>query len=1233
MPNEFDEREFISRLESANTTGLAAMLKKHTAEEERALRTYFGDERYRRLRDLALKQSVTRSASPNQKGKGNVVVIHGIMGSELSAKLSDGSLDQIWAKILRLISGKMELLRLKEDGRTPYTSLSVSATGIMKKYYGEMLLSLAGEWDVRGFWFDWRKDLNLAADELKAHICRWVGDKEPVHIVAHSMGGLVARTFIQRYPDRWKAMWDEEGGGRRGGRLIMLGTPNHGSFAPVQVLTGLESMVVKLALIDPHHTLPELLEVLTSFAGLYQMLPSPLLQETAHLEQLYKSQTYDALKIASHRFFPFKSYNSLNVSQSHLEAALAHHREISGVADSKRMLYIAGYNQPTYYDVVRNGHGLPQWSKLASKDGYRVTVEGDGRVPHIFGRLLDPKRGEEVPMYYIEEEHGRLSNNNKILTALDGLLENGDTDMFERKMPAARRGEAGADEAGFAYFMSEQDEAETLRVIDLLPRVRTRGADPNVKINVDERELEENIMQGILVARPRRGETLPPLPPARIEIALVHGKIEEAHDRARARGVPAVDALAVGHYFGVRPQYAELKLDRAISAALLGLKDPGELREDDHLLTMYSERGILRGDLGQPFFIDDPRADSRVIAIAGMGLPGHFGAPELTVLARELCWSLGRLGKRHLATIVIGSGQGNLPVSEAMTAWIRGIKHAVTGAFEQPKQRLQRVTFVEYNESRLREIQEAILGEKERLANRLTIEYKPLSDEEITRLEDERWENELIAVREALNKGPQERRGQDAEDERRIATRVTLISAKGGYSFSAITDTASIPVREIPVDPSLVQEANDEIAGESVAQMQLQRGQFLEQLIIPRELRSQLASNSPLVILLDRTTARIHWEMAAQSNVTFEDVPVSPTGRPVGGNGRVDEDFPYETTFLGTSRGLTRQLITNFAPPPEPPPPPRRVMRVLVVADPAADMPLKGAEEEGVEVADLFESFNRVYEHTSRLNRIEVVRLFGPQEAKRTNVLRHLMSRYYDVFHFAGHCAYDSENPTNSGWIFTGGARLTANELNRIDRIPKFVFSNACESGVTPDESERRSDELAPSFAESFFARGVSNFVCTAWPVEDVAARIFALRLYSGLLGVRYSGIERFGAGGAGAGGGHATKYSARRHEQMYEAMQEARLALARDTGGRRTWGAYQHYGNPFLRFFNPASFKTESVESNGGGNGHRRATTVVLTGKAAKAEAASGNGANGNSRARAAKKSARAKQAKKVKA
>jgi hypothetical protein len=237
-------------------------------------------------------------------------------------------------------------------------------------------------------------------------------------------------------------------------------------------------------------------------------------------------------------------------------------------------------------------------------------------------------------------------------------------------------------------------------------------------------------------------------------------------------------------------------------------------------------------------------------------------------------------------------------------------------------------------------------------------------------------------------------------------------------------------------------------------------------------------------------------------------------------------------------------------------------MRVLVVADPAEDAPLPGAEEEGIVVADLFEQFNTL--HAQSDNRIEVVRLFGPREATRTAVLRQLMLRSYDVLHFAGHCVYDKDDPSASGWIFSHGERLSVNELNRIDRIPSFVFSNACESGITPDRSGERSAELAPSFAEAFFARGVSNFVCTAWPVDDLAAREFALQLYEGLLGITRVTQQ------ADDQDPLAYHYQQRIPKPMHAAMRDARQAIAAPPYDFRTWGAYQHYGNPYFRFFEP---------------------------------------------------------------
>jgi CHAT domain-containing protein len=294
-----------------------------------------------------------------------------------------------------------------------------------------------------------------------------------------------------------------------------------------------------------------------------------------------------------------------------------------------------------------------------------------------------------------------------------------------------------------------------------------------------------------------------------------------------------------------------------------------------------------------------------------------------------------------------------------------------------------------------------------------------------------------------------------------------------------------------------------------------------------------LQQTVPIVIALDAATARIHWEMVA----------AEAAGTAV--------DFNPER-FLGTFYGLTRQLRTTFAQLPEPPILTERPLRVLVVADPAEDAPLPGAQEEGEAVAAIFDEFGP---HSGR--KVEVVRLFGPGQATRVSVLDHLINQRFDMMHYAGHCSFNKENPPLSGWIFTGQKVLSANELTRVDRIPRFIFSNACESGITPDRSEKRSALMAPSFAEAFFARGVANFVCTAWPIDDSAALEFARRFYRGILGLRGEGVPA---------------------ESLHEAMREARCEIARiGPGGMQTWGAYQHYGDPNLRII-PRGMRSKPV-------------------------------------------------------
>jgi pimeloyl-ACP methyl ester carboxylesterase len=1179
----FSEKAFIAQVEAADTEELANLLRHPTKEQEEALRAHLGPERYQRMHSMALRRNVTRSLARSrgrETEKGNVVAIHGIMGGELTATDRKGSGDQIWVKALRILSGWLERLRLGDDGRTEYDEqYDVRATGIMKRYYGELLLSLSENWNVRAFWFDWRKDLRLAATELEAQIDGWFENGQPVHLVAHSMGGLVARTFIKKYPEHWKSMWDDKGNGKRGGRLVMLGTPNYGSFAIPQTITGVEGLVRKLALLDIRHNRTELLDILNSFVGSYQMLPSPLMMP--EMQPLYNAGTY----------------MGANVSQRHLDTALAHHQYLSDCVDEERMIYVAGYGQPTF-------SGIRDWKQINSLDGYSVTTDGDGRVPHALGLLRRGGKAEGKlvgPVYYIKEEHGNLSTNSKILGALTELLETGRTNRLETELPATRGRQRGSPQNIRDEVQKKQLEDERQLEISLRrmragrASVASRGAEVRsgaedggdgdaqsvtARISPEERKVEEMLTREYLGSHQERGTTESEQPKSTvdssskrttnelsIEIKLLYGGIEkidaDTTGSKSANGDLAVDAIAVGHYIGVQPQAAELKLDRAISRALTGKMYSGdsEVAKPDLILTQYTERGIIHGKLGQPFFLPDPRPNTvnRVIAIAGMDEPGHFGAPELTVLMRELCWSLGRMGKHHLATVIIGAGVGNLPLSDAVPAFMNGIRRAITGSHDDDERRLRCVTIVEFDPRKVRLIDKALQQEVEsRSEYALVINYQPMTESELKTLE----EKEYQAARTELERNWKKESSGEAADNA-VPARVTLSldAERKTYKYGAITESASVPEREIKIDPLVIQQANDELAGEQTPDMQLERGRFLEELLMPDDLRRELYGRAPLVMMLDSTTARIHWEMVAQPEL------ISAVS---GGAGLSGENSAFDPErFLGTSRGFTRQLRTVFAPPPEPPPPPRRVLRILIVADPAEDAHLPGAQEEAEAVADLFEGYNTVYSDQLENTRVEVVRLFGPVEATRTNVLRELMVRQYDVLHYAGHCEYNTKDPSSSGWIFNmkRNERLSANELNRIDRIPKFVFSNACESGITPDRSRERTVDLAPSFAEAFFMRGVANFVCTAWPVDDLAARMFALTVYSGLLGIAV---------------GEDGSYSRIDPKPMHHAMRMARLAIASTEEGVSTWGAYQHYGNPYFQLFNPLDNRRDE-EGEGG--------------------------------------------------
>ena len=606
--------------------------------------------------------------------------------------------------------------------------------------------------------------------------------------------------------------------------------------------------------------------------------------------------------------------------------------------------------------------------------------------------------------------------------------------------------------------------------------------------------------------------------PRKIEIAIMMADITNIP--AMPKSVPPVDAVAVGHYTGVSPQHAELSLDRMISGWKKGDSD------DKLLLTAMNTRGSIPSQLGQNYMLPDPSHPERLAVLVGMGNPGRFARPELSVAVRELVWTLGRMDRKHLVTVLIGTGVGNLTISHAVQGWMSGIRSALYDIQGTDAGQVQRITFIGRSPANFVRLHLAITDELERSAKddqRIEISYVAPAAKQLQKAKDDAIDWETKRHQATIQK-EMDGKKDDSNDTAQEPIRFTVELTGETYQFSALGNDASVPQRNSTVDPTLVDDINRGLVDAPSFERQHDLGNLLGQMLVPQELRSVIVRPGvPTVLLLDATTARIHFEMAVISRTLHA--------------AKLDQAFNeelFKKTFLGPAASLTRQFRTTFAPLPEPPITSGRSINVLVVADPCEESPLFGAQMEGEAVAELFEQFGRTGV------KVKVVRLFGPSEATRMAVLDCLVNQHIDIVHYAGHCFYDPVAPQRSGWLFSGNQVLRANELNRVDRVPRFVFSNACESGITPDRASERSAGLAPSFAESFFARGVCNFICTAWPVDDAAALAFAMRFYRGLL---------------------------ENSVPIHEAMKAARVEIAElEAGGCMTWGAYQHYGDPNFR-------------------------------------------------------------------
>ena len=639
-------------------------------------------------------------------------------------------------------------------------------------------------------------------------------------------------------------------------------------------------------------------------------------------------------------------------------------------------------------------------------------------------------------------------------------------------------------------------------------------------------------------------------------------------DLAQAAGA----VLLVGHYAGVRPLRAEAVLDRWVSNAT-------DIDESRLLITDLARRGVLRGELGELLFFPGP--GGRLGAVAGMGQPGTFGAPQARRLARTVAQTVGLLPwHTTLTTVVIGSGDGNLPVEQAAREFLAALVEALDA---DPLLSLRELVFVEHALDRALRIARALevaalkLGQRQH-RNRPIVIDPVLGECPGGRVPADFGCSMLLAalcgddahardvlpkaldalpaeLREDVSAWLRQRAAPEAspaqlrraalrlrllpDDEPSLASpvpvRITCTHDGQDLRMTAITASTTVPERVLLRKLALAQRAGERARHATLAN-RAETGRRLRLHLMHSDFRPLLEGLDPLVLELDAETAALPWEM----------LPAVESGR-----------------AMALNRPLARQLRTRYSPRPF------ELARhsdwqALVIGDPASgQLALPSAHEEAQAVAKLLKK--QGLGCTLLLGAPDPGTGAGPVEgigpADYAEVIDRLLSGAYDLVHFCGHAVHDTQRTGRSGWVFDDLQLLSGTDLEGAERAPRLVFANACASAQLQQPAGAG---LLEGLVDTFFQQGVRHYIGTAWSVPSEPARHLALAFYDALFGT-----ERCSVGEALLAARQAV-HAEESAAAVVEGQMDTAEGAATEGQSAATWAAYQHYGDPTERFDRP---------------------------------------------------------------
>ena len=598
-----------------------------TGQDAPLLESYFGEGTYQELRELA-RQAKDRRV----RGGPRVLVLPGIMGSTIGKPRKVFLDDVLWFDPIDIAAGN--IVKLALNGASPYVSLGVVPLAYVAL---KLRLTIAG-YDVSFHHYDWRRSLDDLGIELAARLK--AESAAEVQLVAHSMGGLVARAAIARKAQRIK-------------RLIMLGTPNHGSFAPAQAVRAVYSVVKQVAAIDPFHDAETLSrEVFTTFPGLYQMLPTP--------------EKFSAVNLYDSGAWPKKGPQPRKDLLEEVQAV----QQSLAKAD-ERFVLIAGVNQET---VV----GLRMES---DEFAYDQSLEGDGTVPLAFAELSG------ATTYYVQESHGSLPNNLSVGRAVADLLESGSTTTLPTQWTPARRGVTRSfremDLRAPAYGGrqgSQLTQGEIRHALDafIAPVERDQAAPSTAErpgLPAEDQGYRHQFDR-VVVGRRRQH---------RIDLRLALGSITEVDTRA----------LVLGIFRNVTPSGPAQALDRRLNGAI-------------HDFTI---RRMFSANVGEMFMMPTGRHPLRAdfILFAGLGHFDRFNESNETVLevtAENVIRTCARTNVEEFATVLFGAGSGHEvgpTLLHLLNGFFRGLRNADT------EHCFRRIIICELDAGRYEEIKRELL--------------------------------------------------------------------------------------------------------------------------------------------------------------------------------------------------------------------------------------------------------------------------------------------------------------------------------------------------------------------------------------------------------------------------------------------------------------------------------------------------------------------------------------------